>query len=53
MSIIEEEIRTATYDILLPDYRTHIDSQYELGFRDMEEIDVLEAMLSYEIIDKA
>ena len=52
-SITEEEIQTATYDALPPDYRTHINSQYELDFRDMEEIDFLQAMLSYEIIDKA
>ena len=51
--ITEEDIQTATYDALLPDYRTHIDNQYEVNFRDMEEIDFLEAMLSYESIDKA
>ena len=52
-SITEEEIQTATYNTLPPDYRSHIDSQYELDFRDIEEIDLLEAMLSYEMIDKA
>ena len=53
VSITKEEIQTATYDALPPDYRTHINSQYELNFRDMEEIDFLEAMLSYESIDQA
>ena len=53
MNISEEDIRTATYDALPPDYQAHIDSQYEVDFRDMDDIDFLEAMLSYESIDQA
>ena len=53
MGISEEDIRTATYDALPPDYKSHIDGQYEVDFRDMDEIDFLEAMLSQESIDQA
>ena len=51
-SITEEDIRTATYDALPKDYKTHIDGQFEVYFRDMDEIEFLEAMLSFETIDK-
>ena len=52
-SVTDEEICTATYDELPKDYRTHIDGQYEVDFRDMDETDFLEAMLNYETIEKA
>jgi hypothetical protein len=51
-SITEEDVRTATYDALPQDYKTHIDGQYEVDFRDMDEVEFLEAMISYETIDK-
>ena len=50
--ISEEDIRTATYDALPQEYKTHIEGQYDTDFRDMDEIEFLEAMLSYEAIDK-
>ena len=53
MSITEEDIRTATFDALPKEYKTHIDGQFEVDFRDMDEIDFLDAMLSYETVDKA
>ena len=52
-SITEEDVRVATFDALPQEYKTHIDGQYEVDFRDMDEIDFLDAMLSYETIDKA
>ena len=39
MGITEEDIWTATYDALPLDYQSHIDSQYEVDFRDMDDID--------------
>ena len=50
--ITEEDIRTATYDALPKEYQTHIEGQYDTDFRDMDEIEFLEAMLSFEAIDK-
>ena len=52
-SVTEEDIRTATYDALPREYKTHIEGQYNTDFRDMDEIEFLEAMLSFEVIDKA
>jgi hypothetical protein len=50
--ISEEDIRTATYDALPKEYKTHIEGQYETDFRDMDEIEFLEAMIAFEVIDK-
>ena len=52
-SITEEDIRTATFDALPSEYKAHIEGQYEVDFRDMDEIEFLDAMLSYETIDMA
>ena len=52
-SITEEDICTATFNALPGEYRTHIDGQFEVNFRDMDEIEFLNAMLSYETINKA
>lgn len=51
-SICEEDIRTTTYDSLPKDYKTHIDGQCEIDFRDMDKIEFLEAILSFETINK-
>ena len=51
--VTEEDIRTATFDALPSEYRTHIEGQFEVDFRDIGEIDFLDAMLSYETIDTA
>ena len=53
LSITEEDIRTATFDALPEEYRTHITGQFEENFRSMDDIEFLEAMLSHETIDKA
>ena len=50
--ISEEDIHTATYDALPKEYKTHIEGQYETDFRDMDEIEFLESMLAFEVIDK-
>ena len=50
-SINKEVIRTATYDALPLDYRRHIKSYYKLDFLDMEKVDFVKSMLSYEFMD--
>ena len=50
-SINKEVIHTATFDALLLDYRRHIKTSYELDFLDMEEVDFVNLMLSYELMD--
>ena len=50
-SITEEDIRTATFDALPLEYKTHINGQYKVDFRDMDKVDFLDAMLSYKTID--
>ena len=50
-SINEEVIWTAMYDKLPLDYRRHIESNYKLNFLDMEEVDFVNSMLSYELMD--
>jgi hypothetical protein len=50
--ISEEDILTAMYDALPQEYKTHIEGQYDTDFRDMDEIEFLKAMLSFEAIDK-
>ena len=52
-SITEEDVRTATFDALPEPYKTHIEGNYESDFRDMDEIDFLEAMISFETLDQA
>ena len=41
------------FDALPSENKTHIDRQFEVDFRDMDEIEFFDAMLSYETIDKA
>ena len=53
LSITEEDTRTAMFDALPEEYRTHITGQFEEDFRSMDDIEFLEAMLSHETIDKA
>ena len=53
LSISDEDIRTATFDELPKEYKTHTIGQFEEGFLSMDEIEFLEAMLSHETIDKA
>ena len=51
LEITKDEIRAATYDALPQDYKTHINSQYEFDWQDMDDNDFLDAMLSYELIE--
>ena len=51
--VTEEDIRAATFDALSSKYHTHIEGQFKVDFRDIGEIDFLDAMLSYETIDTA
>ena len=51
LEITEDEIQAATYDALPQDYKTHINSQYESDWQDMDDNDFLDAMLSYKLMD--
>ena len=53
LSVSNEDIRTAMFDALPPDYKTRITRQLEEDFRSMDNIEFLKVMLSYETIDKA
>ena len=51
VSINEEVILTLTFDALPLDYRRHIKSNYKLDFLDMEEVDFVNSMLSFKLMD--
>ena len=47
-SITKSDIRVATFYAIPVEYRNHIESQYESDYRDMQEGEFLDAMISYE-----
>ena len=47
----EEEIREAIFDALPKSYRDYINTTYDQDYQSMEEIEFLEAMTAYEVID--
>ena len=49
--VTDDENRAATYDVLPRDYKTHINSQFELDWQDMDNNEFLDAMRIYKFID--
>ena len=47
----EEEIREAIFDSLPKSYRDYINTTYDQDYQSMDEIEFLEAMTAYEVID--